>query len=48
MDRQDGIREHRGQVQATDRSDAATLLTAIQYVLSQKWRREGGPTGCRF
>ncbi len=42
MDRQDGIREHRGQVQATDRSDAATLLTAIQYVLSQNGVAKAG------
>jgi DNA-binding CsgD family transcriptional regulator len=35
MDRQDGIREHRGQVQATDRADAAALSTAIGYVLAQ-------------
>lgn len=35
MDHHDGIREHRGQVQATDRGDAAALSTAIGYVLSQ-------------
>ncbi|WP_341209167.1 hypothetical protein [uncultured Sphingomonas sp.] len=35
MERHDGIREHRGQVQATDRSDAAALSTAIGYVLAQ-------------
>ncbi len=55
MDRHDGIREHRGQVQATDRADAAALSTAIGYVLSQSaaektdrmplltLRREQGP-----
>ena len=35
MNRHDGIREHRGQVQATDRADAAALSTAIGYVLAQ-------------
>ncbi|MEH3120835.1 MAG: hypothetical protein PGN16_02480 [Sphingomonas phyllosphaerae] len=35
LDRHDGIREHRGQVQATDRADAAALSTAIGYVLAQ-------------
>jgi DNA-binding CsgD family transcriptional regulator len=35
MARHDGIREHRGQVQATDRCDAAALSTAIGFVLSQ-------------
>jgi len=53
MDRHDGIREHRGQVQATDRGDAAALSTAIGYVLAQSGvaermpllmlRREHGP-----
>ncbi|MEH3103759.1 MAG: hypothetical protein PGN12_07610 [Sphingomonas phyllosphaerae] len=40
MERHDGIREHRGQVQATDRSDAAALSTAIGYVLSQSGAHE--------
>lgn len=35
MERHDGIREHRGQVQATDRADAAALSTAIGYMLAQ-------------
>ncbi|VXD00394.1 helix-turn-helix transcriptional regulator [Sphingomonas sp. 8AM] len=35
LNRHDGIREHRGQVQATDRADAAALSTAIGYVLAQ-------------
>lgn len=35
MDRHDGVREHRGQVQATDRADAAALSSAIGYVLAQ-------------
>ncbi|MFK3888876.1 helix-turn-helix transcriptional regulator [Sphingomonas sp. NPDC079357] len=51
MDRHDGIREHRGQVQATDRADAAALSTAIGCVLSQNGadvpllmlHRDGGP-----
>jgi DNA-binding CsgD family transcriptional regulator len=34
MDRQDGIREHRGQVQATHRSDAAAFSTAVGHVLA--------------
>ncbi|WP_156025934.1 helix-turn-helix transcriptional regulator [Sphingomonas phyllosphaerae] len=35
MERHDGIREHRGQVQATDRGDATALSAAIGYVLAQ-------------
>jgi DNA-binding CsgD family transcriptional regulator/PAS domain-containing protein len=42
MDRHDGIREHRGQVQATDRGDAAALSTAIGYVLSRSGAEKTG------
>lgn len=34
MDRQDGIREHRGQVQATHRGDAGAFSTAVGHVLA--------------
>ncbi len=34
LDRQDGIREHRGQLQATNRSDVAPLSNAIGYALA--------------